>query len=131
VQTLYPEHYSVQSASKQDYETFYAREMEFRRAMHYPPTLAMVNVVVKHKSLDRAMADAADLVARVRQRKAPVQILGPAPAAMARIKDEYRAQFFLKGRQRRPMREALLAALAERPDLRRRTTVDIDPVSVT
>jgi hypothetical protein len=29
------------------------------------------------------------------------------------------------------MREALLAALAERPDLRKRTIVDVDPVSVT
>jgi primosomal protein N' (replication factor Y) len=131
VQTLYPGHYSVQSAATQDYATFYAREMEFRQAMHYPPTLAMVNVVIRDRSLDRAMADAADLVARVRARGAPMQILGPAPAALARIKDEYRAQFFLKGRQRRPMREALLAALAERPDLRRRTIVDVDPVTVT
>jgi primosomal protein N' (replication factor Y) len=131
VQTLYPEHYSVQAAARQDYAAFYAREMEFRQAMFYPPTLAMVNVVVRHRSLDRAMADAADLVARVRQRKVPARILGPAPAALARIKDEYRAQFFLKGRQRRPMREALLAALAERPDLRKRTIVDVDPVSVT
>jgi primosomal protein N' (replication factor Y) len=131
VQTLYPEHYSVQAAAQQDYATFYAREMEFRQAMSYPPTLAMVNVVVRHQSLDRAMADAADLVARVKQRKVPARILGPAPAALARIKDEYRAQFFLKGKQRRPMREALLAALAERPDLRRRTIVDVDPVSVT
>jgi primosomal protein N' (replication factor Y) len=71
------------------------------------------------------------LVARVRQRKVAARILGPAPAALARIKDEYRAQFFLKGTQRRPMREALLAALAERPELRRRTIVDVDPVSVT
>ncbi len=130
VQTLHPEHYSVQAAAAQDYATFYAREMEFRQAMAYPPTIAMVNVVVRHRSLDRAMADAADLVARIRHRRVPARILGPAPAALARLKDEYRVQFFLKGRQRRPMRDALLAALAERPDLRRRTTVDVDPVSV-
>lgn len=131
VQTLYPEHYSVQSAAAQDYAGFYTREMEFRTAMHYPPTIAMVNVVVRHRSLDRAMADAADLVARVKTRRPPVRVLGPAPAALARIKDEYRAQFFLKGRQRRAMREALLAALEERPELRRRTIVDVDPVSIT
>jgi primosomal protein N' len=57
-------------------------------------------------------------------------VLGPAPAALSRIKDEYRAQFFLKGTQRRAMREALLAALAARPDLKRRTIVDVDPVTV-
>lgn len=131
VQTLYPEHYSVRCAARQDYATFFDREMEFRRAMRYPPTVAMINVVVRHKALETAMADAADLVARVRKRAAPINILGPAPAALARIKDEYRAQFFLKSQNRRAMREALLAAIEERPDLRRRMVVDVDPVSVT
>jgi primosomal protein N' (replication factor Y) len=131
VQTLSPDHYSVRAAAQQDYAAFFERESEFRRAMQYPPTLAMINVVVKHRALETAMADAADLVARIRQRKAPLQILGPAPAALSRIKDEYRAQFFLKGTNRRAMREALLAALGDRPDLRRRTIVDVDPVTVT
>jgi primosomal protein N' (replication factor Y) len=130
VQTLYPEHYSVTCAAKQDYETFVAHESEYRRAMRYPPAVAMINVVVRHKSLDTAMGDASDLVTRIRRREAPVRILGPAPAALARIKDEYRAQFFLKGANRRAMRDALLGALAERPELRRRTIVDVDPVSV-
>lgn len=130
VQTLYPDHYSVQCAARQDYAAFFAQEMDYRRAMRYPPTVAMVNVVVRHKVLDTAMGDAADLVARVRRREAPVRILGPAPAALARIRDEYRAQFFLKGTNRRAMREALVSALDERPELKRRTVVDVDPVSV-
>jgi primosomal protein N' (replication factor Y) len=131
VQTLYPEHYSVQAAAVQDYALFRAQEMEFRRTMRYPPTTGLVNVVVRHEQLDRAMADALDLVKRVRAANGAFTILGPAPAALARIKDEYRAQFFLKGRDRRPMREAILAALDARPELRRRTTIDVDPVTVT
>ncbi len=130
IQTLYPEHYSVQAAAAQDYATFYAREMEFRRAMIYPPVVAMVNVVVRDRELDAAMAAAAELAARIRPRAPGVRILGPAPAAIARLRDEYRVQIFLKGRQRRVMREAIAAALGERPDLRRRVTVDVDPVSV-
>jgi primosomal protein N' len=57
--------------------------------------------------------------------------VGPAPAALSKIKDEYRVQFFVKGTRRRAMREAVLAALDERPELKRRTTVDVDPVTVT
>jgi primosomal protein N' (replication factor Y) len=131
IQTLYPDHYSVQAAAAQDYAAFFEREIEFRRAMHYPPALALVNVVVKSRVLETAMADALDLVTRVRASGVRARVLGPAPAALARIKDEYRAQFFLKGTQRRAMREALLAALAARPDLKRRTIVDVDPVTVT
>jgi primosomal protein N' (replication factor Y) len=131
IQTLYPDHYSVQCAAAQDYATFYAREIEFRRAMQYPPILALVNVVVRGRTSEGAMADAGDLAARVRASGVRARVLGPAPAPLARIKDEYRAQFFLKGTQRRAMRESILAALAARPDLRRRTTVDVDPVTVT
>ena len=130
VQTLYPQHYSVQAAARQDYAAFYEHEMEFRRTMQYPPVVAMVNVVVRHRQMEQAMGDAADLVARLRPHAAGVRILGPAPAALARLKDECRAQFFLKGRSRRVMREAIGVALAARPELRKRTVVDIDPVSV-
>ena len=76
------------------------------------------------------MGDAHDLVSRMRHRHAHGQVVGPAPAAMAKLNDEYRAQFFIKGPQRRPMRLALLSALEERPELKRRVIVDVDPMSV-
>jgi primosomal protein N' (replication factor Y) len=57
-------------------------------------------------------------------------VLGPAPAPLSRLKGEHRAQFFLKGAQRAPMRKALLAALAAHPEMRRRVIVDVDPMSV-
>jgi primosomal protein N' (replication factor Y) len=130
VQTLYPDHYSVRAAARQDYAAFFEREMEFRRAMHYPPDTSLINVVVKGRSIEAAMADAADLASRIGQRGAG-QVLGPAPAALAKVRNEFRAQFFLKGRRRRAMREAVLSALDARPDLKRRTSVDVDPASVT
>jgi primosomal protein N' len=76
------------------------------------------------------MRDARDLVERVRRQGAG-RVLGPAPAALSRIKDDYRAQFFIKGTRRRAMRDAIRSALDARPDLKRRTIVDVDPVSVT
>jgi primosomal protein N' (replication factor Y) (superfamily II helicase) len=130
VQTLYPEHYCVRAAAAQDYAAFFAKEMEFRSAMHYPPSVALINVVVKGGSLDAALTDATDLVKRVRQQAPQGKVLGPAPAALAKIKDEYRAQFFIKGSRRTAMREALQRALRDRPDLRKKVTVDVDPVNV-
>jgi primosomal protein N' len=46
------------------------------------------------------------------------------------VQDEFRAQFFVKAQQRKPMRQAILAALDEKPELKRRVTIDVDPVSV-
>ena len=130
IQTLYPDHYAVQAGAAQDYDTFYAREMEFRTSLRYPPSIAMINVVVKDPAADGAMTAARDLVTRTRHHHPHGQVIGPAPAAIARVNDEFRAQFFIKGHKRKAMRDALAKALDERPDLKRKVTVDVDPVSV-
>jgi primosomal protein N' (replication factor Y) (superfamily II helicase) len=130
VQTLFPDHYSVRHACRQDYAAFFSDELRFRQAMRYPPAVALVNAVVKGRSHQSALHDAGDLVQALRANGAPYRVLGPAPAPLSRLKGEHRAQFFLKGPQRNPMRQALLAALADRPQIRRRTIVDVDPMSV-
>ena len=130
VQTLYPNHYSVRAAAAQDYAAFVDHEMEFRTRMDYPPRVGLINVIVRGKSLGEAMDAAQALVTAIRHQGPKARILGPAPAPMTKIKDEYRAQFFLKGNQRRAMRDAILRALDHKPELRRRTTVDVDPYSV-
>jgi primosomal protein N' (replication factor Y) len=129
VQTLYPDHYAIRAAAAQDYRTFFDREMVFRRTMRYPPAVAMINVVVRARELETAMADAQDLVRRVREAGPPARVLGPAPAALARLRKEHRVQFLIKGGQRRAMRAALTRALDARPDLKRRTIVDVDPLT--
>ena len=132
VQTLYPEHYSIQIARRQDYPAFFARELAYRRSMQYPPTIALINVLVRGRTFEVAMEDAAALVRGLdgAAARVPFTVLGPAPAPLARLKGEHRVQFFLKGSRRAAMREALREALAAKPTLRRRVTVDVDPLSV-
>src|SRR5262249_4289675 len=116
-------------ACRQDYEGFYREERRYRQAMHYPPAVSIINVVVRGESLGQAMGAASDLVSRI-PRGAGIVTLGPAPAPLARLRREYRAQVFLKGRQRKVMRDALASALAALPELARRVTVDVDPVGM-
>jgi primosomal protein N' (replication factor Y) len=130
IQTLYPRHYGILHACRQDYVAFFEDEIRYRRAMRYPPAVALVNVIVRAPSAGQAMSDAAGLAQRLRRRASSFRVLGPAPAPLARLRGEHRAQMFLKGRNRRTMREALLAALEVQPDLRRRITIDVDPVTV-
>ena len=131
IQTLFPTHYSIRLATSQNYPAFFDKELEFRRAMRYPPVVAMVNVVVRGKTYDAAMDAAADLARRTNERSAGgFVILGPAPAPLTRLRGEHRAQFFLKGTSRAAMRTALRQALTTLPELARRTSVDVDPLSV-
>ncbi len=132
VQTLYPQHYSIQLACRQDYPAFFAREIAYRRAMRYPPLLSLVNTVVRGRSFDEAMNTASDVVRRLAPSAltGAFDILGPAPAPLTRLRGEHRVQFFLKGAHRASMRSALKAVLSGMPELRRRVTVDVDPLSV-
>jgi len=133
VQTLYPDHYSIQLACRQDYPAFYERELEFRRRMRYPPLVALINTVVRGRTFSSAMDDAAEVAQKLREgdgEQRVLRVLGPAPPPLGRLRGEYRAQILLKGGNRRRMREALLAAIRCRPEIARRTTVDVDPLSV-
>ena len=131
VQTLYPAHYSIQHACRQDYASFYEDELTFRRAMRYPPSVALINVIVKARTRHAAMEDAGTIAQGLRVPGMETwKVLGPAPAPLGRLKGEHRAQLFIKGTQRTAMRKALQAVLEGRPDLKRRTIVDVDPMSV-
>jgi primosomal protein N' (replication factor Y) len=131
VQTLYPHHYSVELACKQDFVSFYEKEERFRTTMRYPPQVSLINVVVRGRTFAAVMDDAADLAERIRQQSGnAVRVLGPAPPPLARLRGEYRAQVLLKGTHRTRVREALQAALRARPELARRVIVDVDPLSV-
>jgi len=132
VQTLYPGHYSIQLACRQDYRGFFEKELAFRRGMRYPPTVAFVNAVVRGRTFDDAMGTATGIVRRLDPAagRTSFQILGPAPAPLGRLRGEHRVQFFLKGTRRADMRNALKEVLSAMPDVRRRVTIDVDPLSV-
>jgi primosomal protein N' (replication factor Y) len=133
IQTLYPDHYSVQLACRQDYRAFFDRELRFRTAMRYPPLVSVVNAIVKARTFSAAMDDASEVAERMRRSagdRGGFSVLGPAPAPLGKLRGEYRTQMLIKGTNRRRMREALQQALAARPDLARRTMIDVDPLSV-
>ena len=133
VQTIYPDHYSVRLACRQDYPAFFDRELRFRKAMRYPPVVSLINAVVRARTFAAAMNDAADVVQRLRDTVrggSDVRVLGPAPPPLGKLRGEFRAQLLIKGTNRKQIREALQSALADRPELQRRVVVDIDPLSV-
>ncbi len=129
IQSLVPEHYSVRLACDQDYRAFYDKEVEFRRAMRYPPQVAMINIVVRDKTFEDAMATARDLADAMRGGKGFV-VLGPAPAPLTRLRGEHRVQLFLKGTSRKAMREGLQLALSRLAKMSKAIAVDVDPLSM-
>ena len=132
LQSHLPDHYALVFACAQDYPSFYEREMEFRRTMGYPPTTALVNLVVRADDAARGAAEA-DVLARALRESAGgrYRLLGPAHAPLARLRGEHRFQILLKG-ARPAMREAVRKALVARYGATRwpGIAVDVDPISV-
>src|SRR6185295_16194861 len=67
VQTIYPTHYSIQLACRQEYKAFYERELAFRQAMRYPPDVALINTIVRARTFVQAMEEANDVARQVRE----------------------------------------------------------------
>lgn len=131
IQTLHPDHYSIQMARRQDYDGFFAEELRYRKAMAYPPIVGLINLVIRGRTHAQAMQDASDLAHRLHDAaKGHFALLGPAPAPLAKLRGEYRAQIFLKTRHRAVTRAAVRAVLEALPELRRRVTVDVDPLGM-
>jgi primosomal protein N' (replication factor Y) len=132
LQSHLPDHYALTLACAQDYATFFEREMEFRRTMAYPPAGAALNLLIRDRDAVRGAEAAHALASRLREMaQGRYRVLGPAPAPLARLRQEYRFQVLLKG-SRAPMREAVRRALIERYGAMRwgGVAVDVDPVSI-
>jgi primosomal protein N' (replication factor Y) (superfamily II helicase) len=134
IQTYYPEHYAIQDAVRQDYLSFYEREVQFRRTMGYPPFTSLANVIVRDANLEKAIRWSR----RLSEYFSPsdgkgIRILGPASAPLARLKKEHRFQFLLKSPKRSVITRILSGALAfcdanEIPQTA--VLVDMDPLSL-
>ncbi len=107
VQTLAPEHYAVRFAAAQDYQLFYEKELQFRRAMRYPPFSALANVLVRDETQERAFRMSAEVGHLLTPPPEGLRILGPAEAPVARVQKEFRYQLLIKAASRKTLGETL------------------------
>jgi len=134
VETYYPEHYAIQLAARQDYLTFFEKELQFRRLLHYPPFTALASILVRDTKIENAIRWSRQLSAFLApQESRGVKVLGPAAAPLARLKREYRFQFLLKAPKRVQLTRAvsdLLAFSEEKEIPQKAVQVDVDPLSL-
>ena len=98
IQTYRPEHYSIVTAAKQDYESFYRQEMVFRRLMKYPPAGGLLTVQFSSGG-EHFLEEAAEETARFLLPfvlEQGVQAIGPLEAGVYKVNDIYRKILYLK-----------------------------------
>ena len=135
IQTLQPDHYSITLAREHDYLGLFNREIALRKKHGFPPYSRLINLRIEGENED-AVQDAARHLAHCakglcRNGGRRVEILGPAPAPLARLRGRYRWQFLLKGDDLESLHALAGHLLHEKPagdGLRGvRISVDVDP----
>jgi primosomal protein N' (replication factor Y) (superfamily II helicase) len=134
VQTLRPEHYAIQLAQAHDYEQLYDKEMEIRANPMFPPYLRMINVKISGSREAQVQAVAVQ-VAQLCRAGTPkgIEILGPAPSPIDRIRDRYRWQLLLKGSESAVLHGVCRRILDKHASLAKgdiRIAIDVDPESM-
>lgn len=133
LQTINPEHYAVRFSAAQDYELFYAKELQFRKVMRYPPFSWLANVVFRAATQEEAMRMGGEIADMLKDEKEGLRILGPAEAPVPRVKQEYRYQMLVKAADRRRL-AAVLEKVKHRASERgwgpTAVTLDVDPLNL-
>ena len=100
IQTYTPEHYSLKYAINYDYEGFYEKEFTVRALMKYPPfgKILLINGISKKEDLLRNfMHKISNVIKPLVEKEIDVDILGPIPCLVAKVKENYRWQIVIKG----------------------------------
>lgn len=103
IQTYTPENDVLQCAARQDYEQFYQNEIRMRRLHAYPPFCDLFTMIVSGADESRVLRASAllrDAMRAALQKDrtyagAEIQIVGPAPAPVIKVKDRYRYHIYL------------------------------------
>lgn len=130
VQTYNPEHYSVGAAKEQDYRAFFEQEIAYREELRYPPFSYLAKVEGRGEEEEEARW-AVERVAEFVPRSEGVEVLGPAPCPISRLRGKWRWHFLVKAPSAEARSWALKAALEAAPRVAtERVFVDVEPVSL-
>ena len=101
IQTYSPENYSIKYAAAGDYEDFYEEEISIRRSMYYPPfsNILLINMSSKNENiLIKNIQRIAILLKNKLADHDKIEVMGPCPCIISKIKEMFRWQIMIKGK---------------------------------
>ncbi|MDD4464209.1 MAG: primosomal protein N', partial [Desulfobacterales bacterium] len=140
LQTYNPTHFTIQAARMQDFRSFYQKEIEFRKALKYPPFTRMVQIRISGAEKAVVEASALSLARRCKALESQdgyrqyIDVLGPIEAPLARVARQYRWQILVKSprvsRLHAFVRQLVFEDTDSSPSRKARISVDVDPFAM-
>jgi primosomal protein N' (replication factor Y) len=139
IQTFNPDHYSILKAKDHDYIGFYREEIQFRKALEYPPFSRFINFRLVGNS-EKRTKDVAEEMGRIGQSLLKtgygkgIDLLGPSSAPFAKMKGKYRWQMLAKAKSHQWLHQ-FAKELASRMEVQIKgkgvnLDIDVDPVFI-
>lgn len=136
-QTMTPQHYVIACAVDGNHAAFAERELLYREQFRYPPFHRIIHLLVDgpdpKKVEERARSLADLLLERIGAERYAIEVLGPAPMSLSRLKDQFRWHVTLKGRSSTALHRLAVQALDAKPPrglTSVRVQADVDPMNM-
>ncbi len=131
VQSFSPEHYAVRAAVRQDYLGFYGQEIVYRRELGYPPFSRLLNITASDP-IDDSARERVERLAELLRDAAPagVDVIGPAPAPLARLRGLFRWHLVVRSRGVARIQSIVSKVIEENGLGGAGLSLDVDPMSM-
>jgi len=128
IQSNDPTHPVIQLALQQNYHEFYKWEIEFRKALRYPPFSRLARLVFRSPDEDfgaKVALEYREALSTIVTDEMAIQILGPSPCPFQKIDNNFRYHILLKASKIQILRD-ILKILKSKMNVYSRCYVEID-----
>lgn len=138
IQTYNPEHPSIKFAKISDYEAFATEELKERKDLAYPPfgRVTMVKMSSTHNSraedLSSLVYNRCEQLRQSQVKYQSIQLLGPCPAPLVKIRNTYRHQLLLKSTDAKSLQSFCYQLIGNQKWIPAGSKVqlDVDPINM-
>jgi primosomal protein N' (replication factor Y) len=129
IQSYAPQHYSIQAAKNHDYNTFYDKEISLRKELYLPPFCHIVSLTLRGRKEENVFKASDGLKAGIEKadKAKNINILGPAPSPISKMKGMYRWNIFLRAKNAGDITPIMKDVLYKNKKSGIIVTVDVDP----
>ena len=129
LQTYFPNNETITSLKEMNRDKFYKQEINFRTQSNLPPIGKMAAVIIsgnKKNEVDNICYKLSKIIPNL----SDVEIYGPAPAPLSRLKGKFRQRFLIHDKKSRNMQKIVDRWIGNFPHISGiNITIDIDPYS--
>lgn len=142
LQTYYPEDWAIKLSAEQNFQEFYKKEIEERKELFYPPFSRLILIRFQGKEAEKVQKTAESFGSKLSDslkaigyslKSKSIQILGPTPSPLPKIKNDYRFQILIKTREVRTMTQTINSIFEKGAEKRYsgvKISVDVDPLDI-